>query len=136
MSSTLHPAPTRVLLVEDDQDLRKILAYALRKQGYEVLVTPNGLPALQVWRAAHPDVVLLAVEAQDSSGMGVLDRIRWSGKTPVVVLTAANDPDLFAECLQRGANEVILKPFRTGYLVECIEKVSGASPVQRSSVGH
>ncbi len=114
----------KILVVEDDDDLREILAFVLERRGHQVVPTRNGLAALEQWHTVQPDVIVLDSGWPERTGLGVLRSIRQSGTTPVVVITVENDEEHVRECSQLGANQVLVKPFLTRDLIDCVERLS------------
>jgi CheY-like chemotaxis protein len=124
------PVSTRVLIVEDDQDLREILQLALGEEGYAVAAAQNGLEALvSLTFGERPDALLLNLHMPVLSGADVLDVVRidpaWAG-LPVILMTGA---PLTAE-LTRCADAVLLKPFEIEALTAAIDGLvpRGARP--------
>ncbi|AUX42342.1 transcriptional regulator [Sorangium cellulosum] len=110
-------APLRVLLAEDDRELRRLLASALRRDGYEVLEARDGNHLLElmgealVSGGAPPDVVVSDIRMPGKSGLELLSGLRrddWT--TPVVLITAFGDPETHAEAYRLGADVVLDKP--------------------------
>src|ERR671939_1606501 len=112
MTTVKHRAGTRLLIVDEDQDLREVWAYALQQRGYQVLTTRNGAAASEKWQAAQPDVVLLDSGWPGRDGLDLLHQMRQSETTPVIAATAEHDEEHQAECLRLGADDVLVKPFR------------------------
>lgn len=108
----------KILLIEDDADLRKVLAYALRQQSWTVLPSGNGLPALQLARTMRPDLALLDVGWSDPTGLTVLYHLGQHSTVPVLTLTTLDDPDHLAECLRLGAADVLVMPVPLQHLVQ------------------
>lgn len=121
--------PTRVLLAEDDRELRKILALALRREGYEVAEARDGnhlrsyLGAL-LYNKHHADpvdLIITDVRMPGPSGVEMLEWLRevvWS--IPVIVVTAFGDPVLHAEARRLGALAVLDKPFDVNELLALV----------------
>jgi DNA-binding response OmpR family regulator len=101
----------RVLLVDDDADLADLLSYALRREGYEVMVAPDGERAVAQWKEQEPDVVLLDIGLPKLDGWEVLRRMRPQVKTPVIMLTARDEDHEVVQGLDLGADDYVTKPF-------------------------
>jgi DNA-binding response OmpR family regulator len=101
----------RVLLVDDDTDLLDVTAYALRREGFTVLLGQTGEQALQCWETEQPSVVVLDVGLPDVSGYQVCSTIRKEGTTPVILLTAHNQEDDIVQGFRAGADDYVTKPF-------------------------
>lgn len=103
--------PLRVLLVDDDPDIRAVARLALeRLGGFEVEDVGEGEMAIERAAAAAPDLVVLDVMLPGLGGAAVLERLRGL-PAPVVMLTARADPAEHRRLRQLGAAEVIVKPF-------------------------
>jgi two-component system response regulator MprA len=113
------PAPReRVLVVDDDPPLLRMLARTLGAEGFEVEVAPDGGAALAAAERALPDVIVLDVGLPGIDGLSVCRRLRAKGlSTPVLMLTARDAvPDRVAG-LEAGADDYLVKPFATEELV-------------------
>ncbi|WP_437764600.1 response regulator [Sorangium sp. So ce281] len=116
----VHPGapPIRVLLAEDDRELRLLLATALRRDGYEVLEAHDAKHLLELMgealvsgNGAPVDVVVSDIRMPGASGLDLLAGLRrddWT--TPVVLITAFGDPETHAEAYRLGADAVLDKP--------------------------
>ncbi|MBI4506700.1 MAG: response regulator transcription factor [Chloroflexi bacterium] len=101
----------KVLLVDDDTDLLDVTAYALRREGFNIIVATDGAQAVRRWESDHPDLVVLDVGLPRVSGFEVCRRIRQGGQTPVILLTALHDDDHVVQGFRLGADDYVTKPF-------------------------
>ncbi|NJD37436.1 MAG: response regulator transcription factor [Geobacter sp.] len=104
----------KVLVVEDERDLAELLAYNLEKEGYQVLLTGNGLEGLETARRELPDLVLLDLMLPGMMGTEVCSSLRHSEKTraiPVLMLPARGDEIDRVVGFEMGADDYIVKPF-------------------------
>lgn len=101
----------RVLVVEDEQQLRYALRRYLEESGYNVRDVPDGASALREFASFKPDVVLLDLMLPDTSGVEVCRSIRQSHETPIVVLSALDDEKMKVKALDEGADDYLTKPF-------------------------
>ena len=103
-----------ILVVDDVEDNRDLLARRLRRQGYGVLTAPGGAAALSVLAGATVDLVLLDVMMPDLDGYAVLQRLKgnptWRD-IPVLMISALDDMDSVVRCIQLGAEDYLGKPF-------------------------
>lgn len=108
------------ILLADDQELnRDVLAHRLKKSGYQISSFTNGYEALSVLRNETFDLILLDIMMPDISGIEVLKEIRKLNNhrdTPVIMLTALDTIETIDECMKSGADDYILKPFNTSLL--------------------
>jgi two-component system, OmpR family, KDP operon response regulator KdpE len=104
-------APVKILVVDDEPPIRKLLRTGLGTQGYEVLEAPNGKAALELL-AKKPDLVILDLGLPDIEGLELLKRIRdaQSG-LPIVVLSSRGDEAGKVSALDLGADDYVTKPF-------------------------
>lgn len=103
----------RILLVDDDEDMRNLLAEVLSDEGYEVIQAANGAEALVLLHRETFTVMLLDKRMPGLSGMDLLPGLRViCPETPVIVITAFGDAHTVAEGTEKGAFGVLFKPFR------------------------
>jgi DNA-binding response OmpR family regulator len=126
----------KVLVVEDEQPVRKLIDINLRLENYEVISAADGFEALQQLEHGQPDLVILDIMLPGLDGWEVLKRLRHDDKfrdTPVVVLTAlVQDADII-QGWQLGADEYITKPFSPVALVKTVQMVLDRTPEERRS---
>ncbi len=101
----------RVLVVDDDETIRRTLRINLRARGYEVEVVGSGRDALSTLEDAPPDLVILDLGLPDLDGVEVLRVLRRTSRVPVVVLSARHQSDDKVEALDEGADDYVTKPF-------------------------
>jgi type II secretory ATPase GspE/PulE/Tfp pilus assembly ATPase PilB-like protein len=104
-----------ILIVEDEEPLRRVLRDLLERDGYAVLEASNGVQALDQVDRGAPDLIVLDLNLPQLDGYGVLTRLRSRPATaslPVLVLTAQGDEDSEVRVLESGANDFLTKPFR------------------------
>ena len=105
-----------ILVVEDDESIRRLLRVSLRTEGYRVTEAANATVALSLFEANAPALVLLDLGLPDRDGMEVLARIRQAGDTPVIVITARSLEQQKVDALDAGADDYVVKPFSTAEL--------------------
>jgi DNA-binding response OmpR family regulator len=124
---------TRVLVVDDDPDIRGLLAELLRRAGHDVVEAENGRAGLRAFHASTPDLVLLDVSMPELDGWQTLERIRDLSDVPVLMLTARGDELERVRGLQAGADDYVVKPFGRQELlarVQAILRRSAARPAE------
>lgn len=112
-----------ILVVDDESDIRTLLRSILEIEGHYIQEAADGLEALSLFDAAHPDVVILDVMLPGLSGLEVLRqiRIRPGGMdVPIMVLTALHDDETAWGSWVGGVNTFVTKPFDPDYLVEWV----------------
>jgi two-component system KDP operon response regulator KdpE len=113
----------RVLVVDDEPSIVRVVAANLRARGYEALTATSGEAALTVIEAQQPDCIVLDLGLPDLGGLEVLRRLRMWATTPVVILTAVDDERKKATALDLGADDYVTKPFA---MAELVARVRGA----------
>jgi DNA-binding response OmpR family regulator len=113
----------KVLLVDDDPDLLDVTAYAMRREGFTVLLADDGEQALHRWRVDQPDVVVLDIGLPRLNGLQVCLLMRQKVDTPVILLSARADEDQIVHGFRAGADDYITKPFSPRQLAMRIRAV-------------
>jgi len=113
----------RVLVVDDDPSIVRVVAANLRARGYEALTATSGEAALMVIETQQPDCIVLDLGLPGVGGLEVLRRLRVWATTPVVILTAVDDERDKATALDLGADDYVTKPFA---MAELVARVRGA----------
>jgi two-component system KDP operon response regulator KdpE len=104
-------APLKVLVVDDEPPIRKLLRMGLGTQGYQTLDAPNAKAALELM-ASKPDLIILDLGLPDMQGLELLRQIRARKDTvPIVVLSSRGDEDVKVAALDQGADDYVTKPF-------------------------
>jgi two-component system, OmpR family, KDP operon response regulator KdpE len=100
-----------VLVVEDDEETRRVIIRELTARGYVVDAAADGRSALERWGKRRPDVVLLDLGLPDVDGLRVIGHIRREATTPIVILSGRYEEREKVEALERGADDYVTKPF-------------------------
>jgi DNA-binding response OmpR family regulator len=108
---------TRLLIVDDDVNLRHTLGYAFRQEGFEVVTADDGDQALISFRTTHPDLVILDVMLPNRDGFDVARALRRESDVPVIMLTARDSELDKVVGLEIGADDYLAKPFSTRELI-------------------
>jgi two-component system OmpR family response regulator len=117
-------APARLLLVDDEDNLRSMLDAALRHSGFDVHPVANGRDAIEAVEAVDPDLIVLDVMLPDLDGFDVCKRLRQTGnRTPVLFLTARDATEDKVRGLTMGGDDYLVKPFSLEELVARISAV-------------
>lgn len=113
----------RILVVDDEDAIREVVATMLEAKGYECVTATNGQEALALLHARSPDLVLSDVVMPEMGGMELLGRVRESDHdVPVVMVTAMHDISIALEAIRRGAYDYILKPFERDQLYHAVHR--------------
>lgn len=105
------PTGATILVVEDDEETRRILVRELGARGYRIDEASDGRTALRHWEARRPDVVLLDLGLPDIDGLTIITRMRREAATPIVILSGRYEEREKVEALERGADDYVTKPF-------------------------
>ena len=108
----MSAAPRRVLVIDDEPPIRKLLRVGLSAQGYQICEAPNGKIALELLRDEPPDLVILDLGLPDMQGHELLRTIRArNDSVPIVVLSSRDDEAGKVQALDSGADDYVTKPF-------------------------
>jgi two-component system KDP operon response regulator KdpE len=106
-----------ILIIDDEVQIRKLLEITLQSNGYKVNEVATAKEGLIAAANHPPDLIILDLGLPDESGHEVLQKLRvWYSK-PVIILTVQNNEDDIVKALDNGANDYLVKPFRTGELL-------------------
>jgi DNA-binding response OmpR family regulator len=111
----------RILVVDDDDDIRGLVRTLLERTGAVVKEAANGRDGLREFHAWRPDLVVLDVSMPEMDGWNVLERIRDMSEVPVLMLTARGDELERVRGLQAGADDYVVKPFGKQELVARVQ---------------
>jgi two-component system, NtrC family, response regulator AtoC len=115
----------KVLAVDDQDDMRWLLAHLLRERGLEVLTAEDGEEALERVKREAPQVVLLDLKIPRLDGMQVLEKIRAiDSEVPVIVITAYGDIPSAVKAMKLGAYDFLTKPFNNEDLLFTVQNRS------------
>jgi DNA-binding response OmpR family regulator len=129
-------APLRILVVDDDENLRRLIAAYLEKEGYQVAQAADGRAALVQLREGAPNLVVLDLMLPGLSGIEVAKQIRAKGSIPILMLTAKGSEEDILEGFESGADDYLVKPFSPKVLVARVRAVlrrSGAEPGEEAA---
>ena len=129
MDTGAEGAGRKILIVDDEVRMRRVIADYLRIKGYETAEAADGVEALEKFSAENPDLVLLDVMMPRMDGWEVCRRIRARSRVPVIMLTAKGEEEDELQGFSLGADEYIMKPFSLKILLARIEAVFRRGPV-------
>lgn len=128
----------KILVVDDDRELRDILAFAFRQAGYLVVEAGDGEQALGAFRSEAPDLVVLDVNMPRVDGFEVCRRIRADSTVPILMLTVRGQEEDVVKGLDSGADDYMTKPFSPQTLlarVRALFRRAGMETVHEPQVG-
>ncbi len=124
----------RILVIDDEAQIRRLLEIALSNLGWEVFSAPTGLEGLETARGAKPDLILLDLNLPDMSGAISCARLREWSSIPVIVISVRDAERDIIALLNAGADDYVVKPFYTNELVARIEAVHRRRMPEREPV--
>ena len=126
---------TRVLVVEDERNLREPLVYLLQKEGYDVIEAEDGNAAIENFRTLGADLILLDLMLHGLSGNEVCRAIRAESQVPIIMVTAKDTEIDKVVGLEIGADDYVTKPYSTRELLARMKAVlrRGSEPVAQES---
>ena len=129
----------KALIVDDDRVLSDVLAFTLRRAGFQIVQAGDGEEALQRWADEQPDLIVLDINLPKIDGFTVCQRIRQQDDTPILLLTVRGEEDDIVRGLELGADDYITKPFSPRQLVAraqaVLRRAGKASPPGVRQVG-
>lgn len=121
--SRMQSREVRILIVDDEEDIREVLSELFTIQGYQCLIAPDGETALKMVYAQNPDLMLLDYKMPGMDGLEVLRKTRdLNPELPVVILTGYANVSGAVEAMRSGAHEYLAKPFLSHELIEVVER--------------
>ncbi|MBK1721511.1 response regulator [Thiocystis violacea] len=108
---TQSTAPARILVIDDESQIRRFLRISLKSQGHEVLEAATGAEGLALAATQAPDLIVLDLGLPDADGKAILAELRAWSQVPVIVLTVRNTETEKVRALDGGANDYVTKPF-------------------------
>ncbi len=119
----------RILIVDDEPGIGRVLGLRFKLAGYEVITTTSGSEAIELIHTHSPNLVLLDILMPGLTGLDVIERVRTFSTVPIVVMTAR--PESEREATEIGADYSLAKPFDVDALVRRIGLFLGGDPAER-----
>ena len=121
----------KILIVDDDTKTVELVKLYLHRDGHTVLTAYDGLEALRVFEANHPDLVVLDLMLPGMDGMEVCRRLREESDVPIIMLTARTQDQDKLTGLDSGADDYVTKPFSPGELAARVRAILRRLPAER-----
>jgi len=103
----------KLLLIDDEPDILRVLSLSLRADGYEVVSAQNGTEGIAVFKKEKPDIVITDIKMPGMDGIEVLKKVKdLNDDTEVIIITGHGDIENAIEALKHGASDFINKPVR------------------------
>ncbi len=123
----------KILIVDDDIELRELIGFALRQAGYLVVAAADGAEALTVFDREQPDLLILDVNLPQISGLEVCRRVRETATTPIMMLTVRSSEEDQVQGLDMGADDYLTKPFSPRTLLARVRALLRRVEIDRPS---
>lgn len=101
----------RILLAEDDDLMLRALEFRLKKDGHEIILTRNGLEAIEKIAQFNPELIITDIMMPFSSGLEIVGTVRKNSKVPIIVLSGMGQESVVMEAFKLGADDYMTKPF-------------------------
>ena len=115
--------PKKILIVEDEANIRELLRLYLEREGYTVLEAENGVEGIKKWKSDKPDMLLLDVMMPVMDGWEVCREIRAESDVPIIMLTAKGETADRVSGLEMGADDYIVKPLEMPEVIARVRAV-------------
>ena len=115
--------PKKILIVEDEANIRELLRLYLEREGYNVLEAENGVEGIKKWKSDKPDMLLLDVMMPVMDGWEVCREIRAESDVPIIMLTAKGETADRVSGLEMGADDYIVKPLEMPEVIARVRAV-------------
>ena len=115
--------PKKILIVEDEANIRELLRLYLEREGYTVIEAENGVEGIKKWKSDKPDMLLLDVMMPVMDGWAVCKEIRAESDVPIIMLTAKGETADRVSGLEMGADDYIVKPLEMPEVIARVRAV-------------
>lgn len=123
-------ANSKIMVVDDDANICELLRLYLEKEGFDPVIAPNGMKALELFDSEKPDLILLDVMMPQLDGWQVCREIRKKSQCPIIMLTAKGEVFDKVLGLELGADDYVVKPFEAKEVIARVKAVLRRSGVQ------
>jgi DNA-binding NtrC family response regulator len=114
----------KILVIDDDQGILRLLDTLLRRKGYDVVLAENGRKGLELFRREHPDVIVLDLKMPEMDGLTVLQQVRgFNFSQPVIIFTGALTPETEQQVRALGVTEIVGKEVSLGRLEDSLKRL-------------
>src|SRR5579875_1761800 len=102
---------SRILVVDDERQITRMLRASLQSSGYEVIVASNGLEGFDRFEAERPDLIISDLAMPEMNGLELTEAVRRIAQTPIIVLSVRDTDAMKVQALDDGADDYLTKPF-------------------------
>ena len=114
----------KILVIDDDQGILRLLDTLLRRKGYDVVLAENGRKGLELFRREHPDVIVLDLKMPEMDGLTVLQQVRGlKFGQPVIIFTGASTPETEQQVRALGVTEIVGKEVSLDRLEDSLKRL-------------
>jgi len=106
-----------ILIIDDEIQIRRLLEITLESNGYDIIEAVNGKEGISLAASHQPSLIILDLGLPDGSGHHILKQLREWYTNPVIILSVQSNEEDIVKALDNGANDYLIKPFRTGELL-------------------
>lgn len=124
---------SRIVLIEDDAEIRRLVAVALSKQGHDVESADKALDGLELVIGGSPDLLILDLGLPDLDGTELIRMVRVVSQVPVIVITARGADEVVVKTLDAGADDYLIKPFSLTHLEARVRAVLRRQAIENSA---
>jgi pilus assembly protein CpaE len=129
---------TKILVVDDEANVQRLLQYTLKQAGYQVVIAGDGNEAVRLWASESPALILLDIGLPKLDGYGVAERIRseeGDRHVPIIMLTSDKEVEQKVRGLRAGADDYLVKPFHQAELLARMKSLLGRFGPQEGGAG-
>ena|SRR4030042_5887073 len=120
----LIPAPTRLLVIDQDTLGENFIKQSLNPNGYEVIKVNSSSEGIQTTQSWNPELIIVNIMQPAVNGWKLCRKLRQYSQAPILVLAAVSDPNSIASWLDAGADDYLTKPFSSDILVAHLQKLT------------
>jgi DNA-binding response OmpR family regulator len=116
----------KILIVEDDADVARLLSARLKSAGYEALIAVDAIQGVQFSHRQKPDLIILDLMLPAGDGLSVVENLRlsaYSSRIPIIVLTGIKDEDYKNKAMEKGVSAYFQKPYNADELLSAIKDI-------------
>ncbi len=125
----------RILIVDDERQILRMLRASLQSSGYEVLTASNGVDALRQFESAPPDLIITDLAMPEMNGLELTESVRRVAQTPIIVLSVRDTDAMKVRALDEGADDYLTKPFSMPELLArvraALRRTPDSEPLER-----
>lgn len=123
-SVLIYGAMPRILIIDDNEDLRELMREVLERDGAEVFEAEDGVAGLDIFKTCRPDLLIVDIVMPEKDGMQLLTELQKEvHEAKIIVISGGGGDDSIETAMDLGADQILFKPFRNHELVEIVHEV-------------